>query len=112
MGWDKGRYYTRSKKVNGCVVREYLGTGRNAELASQIDADNRRNREAMREILRAEQAGLDALDALLDELNDVADLLARAALMASGFHLHRRSEWRRRRVRREEPDCSKSGRHG
>jgi hypothetical protein len=26
MGWDRGRYYTRSKKVNGRVVREYIGT--------------------------------------------------------------------------------------
>ena len=27
MGWDRGRYYTRSKKVNGRVVREYVGSG-------------------------------------------------------------------------------------
>jgi hypothetical protein len=27
MGWDRGRYYTRSRKVNGRVVREYVGTG-------------------------------------------------------------------------------------
>jgi len=31
MGWDQGRYYTRSRKVNGRVVREYIGTGRVAE---------------------------------------------------------------------------------
>ena len=28
MGWDKGKYYSRSKKVNGRVVREYVGGGR------------------------------------------------------------------------------------
>lgn len=28
MGWDKdGRYYTRSKRVNGRVAREYVGGG-------------------------------------------------------------------------------------
>jgi hypothetical protein len=32
MGWDKGRYFTRSRKVNGRVVREYVGTGEVAEL--------------------------------------------------------------------------------
>ena len=30
MGWDKGRYYTRSKKVKGRVVREYVVSGRAA----------------------------------------------------------------------------------
>ena len=33
MGWERGRYYTRSKKVNGRVVREYVGTGQLAALA-------------------------------------------------------------------------------
>ena len=33
MGWEHGRYYTRSQKVNGRIVREYVGTGRVAELA-------------------------------------------------------------------------------
>jgi hypothetical protein len=24
MGWEKGRYYTRTKRVDGKVVREYF----------------------------------------------------------------------------------------
>ena len=44
MGWDKGRYYTRSKKVNGRVVREYIGAGRVAELVAQQDTLEREKR--------------------------------------------------------------------
>jgi hypothetical protein len=101
VGWEKGRYYTRSKKVNGRVVREYVGGGRVAELVAQMDAIKRQQREAERAARLAERAELDALDAPLDELNDLAELLARAALAAAGFHQHKRGEWRRRREQAE-----------
>jgi hypothetical protein len=97
MGWERGRYYTRSKKVNGRVVREYVGTGQLAALVAQMDALERRKREVERDALRAERAEVEALDAPLEELDDLAELLARAALVAAGFHQHKRGEWRRRR---------------
>jgi hypothetical protein len=102
MGWDKGRYYTRSKKVNGRVVREYVGTGRLADLVARMDALERQQREAERAARQAERAELEALDAPLNELNDLADLVARAALVAAGYHRHKRGEWRRRRAQRDE----------
>ena len=46
--------------------------------------------------LCAEKARLDALDADLAALIDLADLLAGAALLAAGFHQHKR-QWRRKR---------------
>jgi hypothetical protein len=49
MGWDRGKYYSRSKKVNGRVEREYVGKGELAELLAQIDAAERDRREAERE---------------------------------------------------------------
>jgi hypothetical protein len=61
VGWDKGRYYTRSKKVHGRVVREYIGTGKVAERAARVDAIKRDEREAEREARRAEKAALEAL---------------------------------------------------
>jgi hypothetical protein len=96
MGWDRGFYY-RVRKVNGRVVREYVGRGPIAELAAELDAIGRQQREAERAARVAERAELEALDAPLDELNDLADLLADAALLAAGYRRHNRGEWRRRR---------------
>src|SRR4051794_6977687 len=101
MAWNRGRYYTRSRKVNGRVEREYVGGGRDGELAARMDALDRQLREAERAALRAERAELEALGESLAELNDLADLLARAALLAAGYHQHKRGEWRRRRERLE-----------
>jgi hypothetical protein len=95
MGWDKGRNYTRSRKVNGRVAREYLGTGEAAEQAARQDTLARQEREAR----RAAMAALAALDALAE----LTDLLARAALVAAGYRQHHRGEWRKRRGRPENP---------
>jgi len=46
MGWEKGRYYTRSRKVNGRVVREYVGGGEVGALAAEFDAIERKRRES------------------------------------------------------------------
>jgi len=102
MAWVKGRYYTRSRKVGGRVVREYVGAGRVGELAAQLDALERERRETERAVRRAERAELEALDVPLNELNDLADLLVRAALVAAGFHQHNRGEWRKRRAHCDE----------
>src|SRR4051812_4656289 len=97
MGWERGRYYTRSVREGGKVRREYVGTGKLAELAAQMDAIFRAQRQQQRAEERAEREELDALDAPLAELDDLADLLVRAALTAAGYHRHHRGEWRKRR---------------
>src|SRR5215212_1642630 len=47
--WERrergGLYYTKSRKVNGRVIREYVGMGPLAELAAEVDAEGRRQRE-------------------------------------------------------------------
>jgi hypothetical protein len=103
MGWDKGgRYYTRSRRVNGRVVREHVGGGTIGELAAQLDALDRQKRDAERAAARAVRDEVAALDAPLAELNDLADLLVTAALLAAGYHQHNRGNWRKRRVRCDE----------
>jgi hypothetical protein len=96
MGWDKGRYYTRSRKVNGRVLREYVGMGSVAQLAALQDALRRQKRELQARAVRQEKAELDALAADLKQLTALVDLVVRAALLATGHHQHKR-EWRRRR---------------
>jgi hypothetical protein len=97
MGWDKGRYYTRSKKVNGRVQREYVGTGRAAELAAQLDELEREQRRQEALDVREEKTRMAALDADIDALIEMTDLVAHAALLAAGFRRHKRGEWRKRR---------------
>jgi hypothetical protein len=99
MSWEsrkgKGRYYTRSRRVNGKIRREYIGTGRHAEVIAEIDAAERAERELERK-LEKEQRECDLeLDAEVDELCQLIDGLARGALLAAGFHSHR-GTWRRR----------------
>jgi hypothetical protein len=101
MGWERGRYYTKSRKVNGRVVREYVGAGRVAELAAQLDALDRDQRESDADARRAVRAELDALAEKLSDLNERCELLIRATLVLAGYHQHKRGEWRKRRVRKE-----------
>ena len=96
-----GRYYTRSRKVDGRVVREYVGAGPLAELAARADSLERERREGEAEARRAEEERLDALEAPVEALCEAAELLARAALVAAGYHRHKRGEWRRRGAREE-----------
>jgi hypothetical protein len=44
MAWERGYYYC-VRKVNGRVVREYVGTGEVAELVAQMDALERERRQ-------------------------------------------------------------------
>src|SRR5262245_39804097 len=97
MGWEKGGYYTRSRKVGGRVVREYVGSGLPAILAALADTEARRERAEQERAFRDEKAARRAAEAELDGMIELTDLAARAALLAAGFHQHKRGEWRRRR---------------
>ena len=87
----------------GSPGRRYRGRGEGdsvkafGELAAQVDAISRAEREADSEARRAERAEMDALDASVRGLDEVADLLARAALLAAGYRQHKRGEWRQKR---------------
>jgi len=101
MGWEKrrrgGYYYTRSRKVRGRVVREYVGGGLPGQLAAAMDAEGRAEREAQAEAWRAERVCQEASDATLLELCEIAEAAASGTLILAGYHRHHRGEWRRRR---------------
>jgi hypothetical protein len=101
MAWEarsrgRGRYYTRSRKVAGRVVREYVGTGPVAELAAAADALRRADRRAAMDARRAEEASWREALAPLLELSRAVDVVVRAVLLAGGFHRHART-WRKKR---------------
>jgi hypothetical protein len=105
MGWEKrkrgGLYYTRSKKVGGRVVREYIGGGIRGHVAALRDAEERRRREDEAALWREECDRLEALIAPVEQLCEATETLSRAALLAAGFERHQRGEWRRKREPRE-----------
>ena len=101
MGWETrqggGRYYTRSRREGGRIVREYIGIGRAAELAVLLGEREREERKAARAEGRERRAQIEAADYLTDALCRGADALAQAALLAAGYHQHDRGVWRKRR---------------
>jgi len=82
------------------VVREYVGTGTLAELVAQADAEERHRREEETAAWRKERELMEALEAQVEELCEVSEVLARAALVAAGYRQHARGEWRKRREQR------------
>ncbi len=105
MGWESrqrgGLYYTRSRKENGRVVREYIGSGVLGQIAALEDEHERRQREEQAAYWKEEQQDLDALEGSVVELSEASDLLVRAVLLTSGYRQHNRGEWRLRREPKE-----------
>jgi hypothetical protein len=106
--WERrergGLYYTRSRKVNGRVVREYVGGGVLGELAAQMDAEDRQRRQEEAAAWREERERLEELAGLVDEFCEDVETIARAALLSAGFRRHKHGEWRRRREPRTAAD--------
>ena len=100
MSWEdrngRGRYYTRSRRSGGRIVREYVGTGDYAVAIAHKDAMKRQQREAAIAGWRRWQAEADALDSDIDDLCVLVDRMAHAVLFAAGFHRHK-GQWRKRR---------------
>ncbi len=99
--WERrergGLYYTRSRKVNGQLVREYVGGGLLGQLAARMDAEERRKRQQEAAAWKEGREQIEALTAPVEELCEGVEILARAALLVSGYYRHNRGEWRKRR---------------
>ena len=77
--------------------KEYIGTGEFAEALAHSDETIRLIHKLERDKGREELERLEALAAPVLEIDDAAEVLTRAALVASGYR-KRRGEWRRERT--------------
>jgi hypothetical protein len=100
MGWETrkggGRYYTRSHRVNGRVVREYVGGGAVGELVAAQDERERAERRREHEARQREQAEMQAVVDALDALAVATDAEMARVLEEAGYHRHK-GQWRKRR---------------
>src|SRR5829696_1096112 len=103
MGWESrergGRYYTRSRKIDGRVVREYMGGGLIGELAARFDEAEREKRKGEVARARLQRARIEMLVARVTELCEVAEVLCRATLVDGGYRRYQ-GKWRRKREQR------------
>jgi len=103
MGWESRggrRYFYRAGRVDGRVVKDYVGTGPLAELAAKLEAQDRRRRREATQALEAERARLAPAEAASAALDAAVDALVAAALLAAGYHRPNYAPWRRRRAAR------------
>jgi hypothetical protein len=100
VAWEKRgakRYYYRSvRDGERGVKKQYLGRGEVAEAIAHADETIRRHREERRAQEMAEREILEDLVAPTLEVREAARVLARASLVAAGYHRHR-GEYRRER---------------
>ena len=104
MGWEQrngSNYYYRKERSGVRVRSVYVGNGLVADLAAQMDVVERSKREAERGALHHEIENQEAIDSLINEVCSMTERLTRAALIASGFHLHK-GQWRLKRNAKEE----------
>ena len=98
MGFDRRGYYYRSVRDGDRVRRVYIGKGPAAQLSARLVEQRRSERRAVSRAWRAREAALAGPDDRLRQLSELADGMARATLLAAGYHRHDRGAWRRRRM--------------
>src|SRR4051794_26888894 len=99
MAWEQRgnhRYYYRSRKIAGRVVKEYIGGGLTGELAARQDERRLRKREAERAAVQTDRDAFEAAAAAHDTFSRVTDALMATALIEAGYHRHDRGQWRKR----------------
>lgn len=102
MAWEtrRGRpYYYSSRRIDGRVVKRYLGTGDLGGLAAGLQAEAVQRRVELAEAMERERRRLQPADAAMSALDEACALAIEASLVAAGYHKVN-YEWRRRRVRR------------
>jgi len=99
MGWETrkgGCYYYTKERIGSRVVSQYVRSLETAVLLDSFRKEIREEREIERASKAAYRAEVEALDAMSDEVFEMAQSLTNLTLIALGFHRHKRT-WRRKR---------------
>src|SRR5687767_10672680 len=98
MAWERrargGLYYTRSRKVAGKVIREYVGGGLAGELAAAEDAKQRAEHSDRARAWTATMAALGEFGADVERFQSSVETLVTAAFLVYGYRRHG-GEWRK-----------------
>ena len=101
MPWEKrargGRYYTRSRRHRGKIIRQYLGHGEKGRKAALEDANKRAHRANRTKARRHQQVEYENTLNQVRAFEAVSDQITHAMLQAAGYHAHKGSEWRKKR---------------
>ena len=99
MSWEMrergGPYYTRTRRVNGYQIREYIGGGMRGQEAARIDAEERVRREQERRHWRQRQSEVAQMEREMRDHEAVCKAAVARALEGAGYFNHR-GEWRKR----------------
>jgi len=95
------KYYYRSYRAGGRVMRLYVGQGIEAEAAAAEVERRRQARLARAEQLKADREHHREAIEPLDGFCDLTDLILGLTLVGAGFRRHARGHWRLRRLRRD-----------
>jgi hypothetical protein len=101
MGWEarpSGRFYYRSRRVGGRVLKTYLGNGPAARLAALMDGEAEGLRRAEAAAIAAERARVGPAEEAIARLEAACELVLEATLTAAGYHRVDHGPWRRRNV--------------
>jgi hypothetical protein len=99
MAWrtiNGNSYYVHNERVGGRVVQKHFGSGYLGLIAERVHAEARHNREQRRAELREENERYDEAEKGFASILTDVRVLAKAALVAVGYHQHK-GVWRRRR---------------
>jgi hypothetical protein len=100
MAWEERgshRYYYRSRRVDGRVVKEYVGNGELADSIAALEALGRQKDAALRGKAEAERREQAAREAEIEAYCRRVDEALAETLTALGYHRHDRGQWRRKR---------------
>ncbi|MCA1607125.1 MAG: hypothetical protein LC775_17020 [Acidobacteria bacterium] len=99
MGWEQrgnNRYYYRKEGEGPRVKSVYVGRGEIAQIVAQIQSSSAVLEKLFPLTRASRKDGMEKADAALKQASDLIDLITRSALIAAGFHTHKR-QWRKKR---------------